>query len=68
MSNYSDDRITNITCPTCGAMSNFTCIGVQTWPERVAQALQIPTETALYCCSNCETTLNALSLFPGKTA
>ncbi len=50
------------TCPTCGAHTQFTFIGVQRWPERVAAQLDIPADSALWQCGHCLTTLHGVSL------
>ncbi|MDX2074946.1 MAG: hypothetical protein SFZ02_00825 [bacterium] len=44
-------------CPSCHNTSNFTYIGTQIWPLRVAQKLGIPQQTALWRCEICHTTI-----------
>ena len=43
-------------CPSCGEQAHFTFLGEQRWPEKVAQALGIPTLVQQWICSACHTT------------
>lgn len=45
------------TCPSCGARARFIQIGEQSWPERVAKAVGMPTTVQLWNCAACHTTL-----------
>lgn len=49
-------------CPTCGQTGTFTHIGVQTWPERVAAAMNINPTTHLWRCEQCQTTVTDIHL------
>jgi hypothetical protein len=45
-------------CPSCGAMTVFTFIGVQRWPRRVAQMMGTKETITLWKCGNCQTTIS----------
>jgi len=58
-------------CPSCGAETTFELLGIQRWPEAVAQKLNIPQEETIWQCGNCDTTLSESSLkrvFTAKTS
>lgn len=44
-------------CPTCTKKTPFDLVGIQKWPERVAQRLNIPEEQTIWQCRHCETTV-----------
>ena len=44
-------------CPGCGDLVHFTFLGEQRWPEKVAQALGVPTVVKQWLCSQCHTTV-----------
>lgn len=44
-------------CPTCSKKTSFDLIGIQKWPKRVAQRLNIPLEQTIWQCRHCETTV-----------
>jgi len=52
------------TCPTCGAKTNFHFLGVQTWPQAVADKMGVPTEQKIWRCLACDTTLMEGSITP----
>ncbi|MDQ7027925.1 MAG: hypothetical protein Q9P44_20485 [Anaerolineae bacterium] len=49
-------------CPSCGANTEFSLLGIQRWPERVAKKAGLPLEQSLWQCCNCDTTLMDASL------
>lgn len=44
-------------CPTCATHSEFTFHGTQTWPPKVAQAMNLPEVINVWHCQSCDTTL-----------
>jgi|FLYN01.1.fsa_nt_gi ribosomal protein S27AE len=44
-------------CPTCGHPTQFTFLGEQRWPEKVAQTLGIPAVVEQWLCGQCHTTI-----------
>ncbi len=44
-------------CPSCGERAWFTFLGEQRWPEKVAQALGMPTVVEQWLCGACQTTI-----------
>jgi len=49
-------------CPSCGAQTQFTFLGVQEWPERVAAKLKMPARQKMWLCDACDSTLLSQSL------
>jgi hypothetical protein len=49
-------------CPSCGHTGEFTLLGVQKWPARVAQAAGVPEVVGLYQCACCKTTVSEVDL------
>ena len=45
------------TCPSCGAETSFQFLGIQRWPEKVAESLGLPAEQSMWQCSTCHTSL-----------
>lgn len=44
-------------CPTCGRTGQFTLLGVQNWPPKVAEKLGVNTTTVMWRCDSCLSTL-----------
>ena len=49
-------------CPSCGLHSEFTLLGIQTWPQAVAVRINSPQRVGLYECGSCQTSVNELTL------
>ncbi|MGJ3241086.1 MAG: hypothetical protein ACFE0Q_20415 [Anaerolineae bacterium] len=49
-------------CPSCRANTSFDLVGVQTWPEHVAQQLDMDPVQTVWRCRHCQTTLMAPAL------
>lgn len=52
----------NGTCPSCAQVTGFDFLGVQQWPERVAQLAGIPAKQTVWQCQKCLTTLMEASI------
>jgi hypothetical protein len=48
-------------CECCGETTVFVFIGVQKWPEQLALVMGISTDTLLWQCSQCHTTITRFS-------
>lgn len=57
-----DDLQFEIECPTCETLAVFHYVGVQTFPEAVAEQLGFPTEIHLWRCGNCHSTISHVDL------
>lgn len=58
MSNETSHTPVMATCPSCGAATVFTFIGVQRWPRRVAQLTGTKETITLWKCGSCQTTIS----------
>jgi rubredoxin len=56
------------TCPSCGEKTSFDLLGIQSWPEKVAQAAGFPAIQTVWQCRNCDTTLLEPSLKLNQSA
>lgn len=49
-------------CPSCGEKTPFDLLGIQSWPEKVAEAAGFSSVQTVWQCRNCDTTLMEPSL------
>lgn len=49
-------------CPSCGKLTEFTFLGVQRWPARVAEAAGISPVVNLWDCHSCHSTISEPSM------
>ena len=55
-------------CPSCGEETSFDLVGIQQWPEKVAEATGLPAIQTMWQCRDCDTTLLEASLKPDQSA
>ena len=56
------------TCPSCGETTSFDLIGIQHWPEDVADKAGFSPIQTVWQCQKCDTTLMEPSLNLNQTA
>ena len=55
---HDTDELVVAICPSCGKRTSFKHLGTQIWPDEIAKRLNIPTQTELYLCNSCYSTIS----------